>query len=128
MTVSVTLTCKKCGEKFTVSKRCYKQREAESYERWAKSACDMCPHCYAEMKRAERAAAKAKEDAEIKANCERVMSMSKSEIFKLSHQLTKKLLKGTVGLSYRATFGACLKEAYRRIAEFKKYYAENFAA
>ena len=48
-----------------------------------------------------------------------VANLSKSEIFKAAHELTRKALAGTTGYSYQATFAICLKEDYAIIKSVK---------
>ena len=54
-------------------------------------------------------------------------NVSKSEIFRVAHQMTKETLKGTSGYSYSATFAACLKYCYESVREAKVYCAAHAA-
>lgn len=46
----VTGICKVCGKKFTIRKKFYKRKEADSFERNAQEQYDLCPTCYREQK------------------------------------------------------------------------------
>lgn len=34
----VTITCRRCGKKFEIKKKCYNRSDANSFEAWAESA------------------------------------------------------------------------------------------
>ena len=50
----VTGICRVCGEKFTIRKKFYKRKEADSFERNAQEQYDLCPTCYREQKNQEK--------------------------------------------------------------------------
>lgn len=54
--------------------------------------------------------------------CQKIANLSKSEIFKYAHQLTKQTMK--VGDDYRATFAICLRTLYGEIKDVKAFLAK----
>lgn len=58
----------------------------------------------------------------------RAANASKSEIFKVAHQMAKALMEDAEGYSYSATFSLCLKYVYAEIKEAKAYFAAHKAA
>lgn len=50
----VTITCKKCGKDFDkIRRNCRNRAEADNWESWFISVCDICPECYRKEQLAE---------------------------------------------------------------------------
>ena len=65
----VTLACSICGNEYTVSKRCYNRKDADSFEEHMKKQEGKCPDCFAIERRTQESIerAQAAEQAAIKA-------------------------------------------------------------
>lgn len=105
----------------------YKEMHYGEYKR-NYSDCKTVPGSYNSKTKTIKVYLKNENEDPHLAVCKQVASVSKSEIFKVAHELTRETLKGTTGYSYSATFAACLKWCYEYIKEAKAYCAARSVA
>ena len=67
---NITLTCKECGKKYTISKKCNSRSEADNYETYMAGKDGLCTECWAKAQQAKREADKKELNDKVEAKLE----------------------------------------------------------